>query len=144
MKPDTQLTDKPEPTSTVETIDIEARLSDLRRRINQAGQQIDEYKAKTAAAMGGGVFLGLLAGVAGYDLAIGKAGVWMAVGLTRPMLVWLALAFGAVSLILLTTTGLRHLRRDHQTEQGLAELEEELAGLLEHTDAGSRLSKQGL
>jgi hypothetical protein len=116
---------------------MDRRLNDLRSRISDAGQQIDRYNAKTAAAMGGGVFLGLLALGAGYDLANGKGGLWLVMGISQPALVWLAICLAAACLLLLTAAGVHHRLRDRKRESGLAALQNELAGLLEDTDAGS-------
>jgi hypothetical protein len=128
VNPETHSIDPPE--ATVEAGDLEARMKELRGRISDAGQAIDEYKAATGAAMGGGVFLGLLAAGAAYDLAFGKAGIWQQIGVSRSMLVWLAFGFGAGSLALLLT-GLVRLRSSRRRgESALADLELEFARLL--------------
>lgn len=119
--------------SAVDLRETELRLNDLRSRISDAGQEIDEYNAKTAAGMGGGVFLGLLAAGAGYDLANGKGGLWLAIGVSRPMLVWLALGLAAACLVLLSAAGVHHRLRDRKRESRLAALEKELADLLDDT-----------
>ena len=75
MKPEKHSIDAPESQPAVEVSDLDARLSELRTRISDAGQSIDEYKTTTGMIMGSAVFLGLLAAGAGYDLVFGKAGI---------------------------------------------------------------------
>jgi hypothetical protein len=116
---------------------IENRQRDLRSRISEAGQQIDSYKAKTAALLGGGVFLLLLALGAAYDLAAGKAGVWLAFGITKNAFYWIAGGLAVGSLVLLGLGCRREHRRDRRREAGLAELEQELADLLESINSKS-------
>jgi hypothetical protein len=118
--------------------ETERRLNDLRSRISDTGEQIDRHNAKTAAALGGGVFLGLLAAGAGYDVANGKGGLWLALGISQPSLVWLAIGLASACLILLTAAGVHHRSRDRRRESNLAALQNELAGLLDDTQAGSR------
>src|SRR6185503_176251 len=69
---------------------LDSRLKNLRSGISDLAYQIDTYRSKTAAALGAGVFLSFLATLAAYDLVTGKGGVWLALGITRETLVWLA------------------------------------------------------
>ena len=126
----------PRETQTVEVRELDARLSELRMLISDAGQKIDEYKAVTGAAMGGGVFLGLLAALAGYDLFSGKDGIWQTIGLSHSMLTFLAFGFGTVSVGLLVAGFLRQRSSARLRESTLAELETELARLLERKGSG--------
>jgi hypothetical protein len=114
---------------------IEDRLARLRSEISDEGHALDAYKAKTAAAMGGGCFLFLLAMLAIYDLYAGKTGVWLSVGITRDLLTWVGGALAAVSLALLALALLRQRRRDRTREARLAELELEYADLLDRKES---------
>ena len=87
--------------------------------------------------MGAGVFLILLAALAGYDLMTGKAGIWMAIGITRDTLYLVAYGCGGVGVALIAHALIRRLRRDRKREVELAELEQEYSRLLDHKAAGS-------
>jgi hypothetical protein len=106
-------------------------------QIRDAGQAIDEYRAGTGAAMGAGVFLGLLAAGAGYDLVFGKAGIWQGIGLSRSMLTWLTFLFGGASIVLLITGWFRQRSSGRAGESSLADLELEFARLLERKERGT-------
>jgi hypothetical protein len=110
---------------------VESRLARLRSEISDEGQALDAYKAKTAAAVGAGVFLLLLALLAAYDLFMGKSGVWLSVGITGEHLTWIGGALAAVSLGLLGLAVLRERGRDRAREARLVELEQEYAELLD-------------
>lgn len=120
---------------------IEEQVEGLRERISDAAHEIDVYKTKTAAAMGAGVFLFLLAIGAAYDIASGKAGLWFLFGVTRETLNWLAGGLALASICLFAMAAIRHRKRDIEGEARLAELEEELARLLDRRDEISRLSE---
>ena len=137
MKPEEHSIDTPEGQNAVEVRDLDSLLNDLRVQIGDAGQAVDEYRAGTGAAMGGGVFLGLLALGAGYDLMFGKAGIWRAIGIGHSMLTWLTILFGAASVILLATGWLRQRSSGRARESKLAELELELARVLERKERGT-------
>jgi hypothetical protein len=143
----TSSTNKPPPSAdppAADSREIERRVNDLRSRISDAGHEIDEYNAKTAAAMGGGVFLGLLAAGAGYDLANGKGRLWLVIGVSQPTLVWLVIGLAVGCLFLLAAAGILHRSRDRKRESGLAALEKELAGLLGETDhSPSAINQEG-
>ena len=121
----------------MEVRDLDARLNELRVQISEAGQEVDEYKAATGAALGAGVFLGLLAAGAGYDLILGKAGIWRGIGISNSMLTWLTYLFGGASVVLLMTGWLRQRSRARGREAKLAELELEFARLLDRKEHGT-------
>lgn len=113
---------------------IESRLTRLRSEIDDEGQVLDTYKAKTAAAMGVGVFLFLLAILATYDLFAGNSSVWSSVGITSDFLTWVSAALAAGSLALLSLAFLRERKRDRAREARLIELELEYAELLDRRE----------
>jgi len=110
---------------------IDAQLKNLRSSISDLGHQIDSYKAKSAAAAGAGVFLLLLAALATYDLSTGKSEVWGVQGLSREILVGIAIAFGGGAIILLVYAFTRITRRDHNLDARLDLMEQEYAELVE-------------
>ena len=119
------------------TESLEAQLNNLRSSISDLGYQVDSSKTKTAAALGLGVFLLLLAGGAVYDLIAGKGGVWLMLGVTREALFWIAAGLGGIAAILLIV-GFRSVRRpDLSAKAKLEQLEQEYAELIErrNTDA---------
>lgn len=120
---------------SVESDQIEARIKQLRLKIDDAGYEIDAYKSKTAAAMGGGLFLLLLAAGAVYDLVTGNASIQFALGVTRYQFYLLAFALAASSITLIATGIARQEKRDRSREAKLDELERELADMLEHRNA---------
>ncbi|HXG67074.1 MAG TPA: hypothetical protein VNO70_18365 [Blastocatellia bacterium] len=117
---------------------IEKQLQDLRVRISDLAQEIDTYRAKTAAALGGGVFLFLLALVAAYDIFMGKTGLWTAVGATQESVYWIGAGLAVASLALLGLAIMRERRRDREREAQLRRLEQEFARLLEARDTLSQ------
>jgi hypothetical protein len=122
----------------LETIDTQ--LKNLRSSISDLAYQVDTYKSKTAAALGAGVFLAFLAALAAYDLVTGKGGVWLALGVTRETLVWLARGLG-VSAAVLLMVGLRRARMsDGDVRARLDSMEREYAELLERKEHGARSS----
>ena len=119
----------------------DTRIQDLRRRgsllksqIEEIGAQVDSRKARTAAALGGSVFLLLMAAGAAYDIVNKKSSVWGAVGISREELHWLAGLFAAVGLLLLCVGVARTRRRDPSRDAKLAELELEMAELDDSSD----------
>jgi hypothetical protein len=117
---------------------IDQQVLEARSRISDLGFEIDAEKASTGLAMGGGVFLILLAALAGYDLLTGKSGIWLAVGVTRDALTWIAYGCGAGGVALMAQALVRRYRRDRRRENELAELEQEYARLLDLKDLKSR------
>jgi hypothetical protein len=118
-----------------EIASIDKQVVAARSRISDLGFEIDSYKASAGLAMGGGVFLILLAALAGYDLLTGKSGIWLAVGVTRDTLIWIAYGFGVAGAALIALALARHYRRDHKRETELADLEQEYARLLDLKDS---------
>ena len=117
---------------------LEAQLKKMRSSIIDLGYQVDSYKAKTGAALGGGVFLLLLAAGAAYDLVAGNVGMWLTLGATRETLVWITCGLGAGATILLVF-GFRRVRRSEISAKArLEKMEQEYAELLERSDAGAR------
>ena len=110
---------------------IDAQLINLRSSISDLAHQIDLYKTKTAAALGGGVFMLLLAAGAGYDLIAGKTGAWSMVGLTHQTLFVIAMGLVVGSIVLLAIGLLRSRNRDTSLDIKLDQLEQEYADLLE-------------
>ena len=120
---------------------LDSRLKNLRSGISDLAYQIDTYRSKTAAALGAGVFLSFLATLAAYDLVTGKGGVWLALGITRETLVWLARGVGVTAVILLMV-GFRRVRlTDAGVRERLDLMEREYSELLERKDASARSSQ---
>lgn len=120
---------------SAESDQIEARIKQLHLKIDDIGYEIDAYKSKTAAAMGGGLFLLLLAAGALYDLATDNASIQFALGVTRYQFYLLAFALAASSISLIATGIVRQGKRDRNREAKLDELERELADMLERKNA---------
>ncbi len=118
-----------------ESNSTEKHIIQLRARISDLGFELDAEKAGLGLAMGAGVFLILLAALAGYDLMTGKAGVWIAVGITRDTLNLVAYGCGGVGVALIAYALIRRLRRDRKRDAELAELEQEYSRLLDHKSA---------
>ena len=106
-------------------------MKELRSLISEEGQVVDSYKATTAAALGAGVFLGLLALGGGYEIVADNARLWLGLGITHSMIYWITgiLAFASLALFAIAT--LRERQRDRNREARLDELENELADLLD-------------
>ena len=120
---------------TVEPRD--AQLDKLRSSINDLGHEVDSYKSKTAAALGGGVFLLLLAVGAAYDLAVQKSASWLMLGVTRETLSWIAYGFGGLAILLVVLALVRIKRRDSNLDVRLDKLEQEYAEILERRSRDS-------
>ncbi len=125
----------PDP-DTVESADV--HLVSLRSSISDLGHDIDLYKAKTGAALGGGVFLLLLAAGAVYDLIAGKGTAYLALGIARQTLISIAAGLAGVAMILLGIALVRLKRRDTSLEIKLDRMEQEYAELLEIRNEGRR------
>ncbi|HJQ70400.1 MAG TPA: hypothetical protein VKA70_15590 [Blastocatellia bacterium] len=121
----------------------ETREKELRSLISDEGQAVDSYKAGTAALMGLGVFLGLLALGGVYEIVAGNAGPWLRLGITRVMLYWITGGLGLVSLALFAAAARRERRRDRDREARLASLESELADIIEGGEEKSGVEKKG-
>jgi hypothetical protein len=117
-----------------ESSSIDKQLMELRSQIRDVGYEIDLYKASVAGSMGGGIFLLLLAGGAGYDLVTGKEGIWSPMGVTHNLLLFIAWALGVAGAALLIQGFLRHRRRDLEREARLAELQQQYALLLDRKE----------
>ncbi|HXU37089.1 MAG TPA: hypothetical protein VN937_12065 [Blastocatellia bacterium] len=110
---------------------IDAQLTNLRSSISDLAHQIDVYKTKTGAALGGGVFLLLLAAGASYDLIVGKSAAWSMIGMTRETLIWIATGLVVAAILLLAIGLLRTKHRDPSLDIKLDQMEQEYAELLE-------------
>src|SRR6266850_3866648 len=115
----------------------DAQLEKLRSSINDLGHQVDSYKTKTAAALGGGVFLLLLAAGAAYDLLVQKSASWLMLGVTRGTLAWIAYGLGSCAIILVLLALVRIRRRDITLDVRLDKMEQEYAEMLEHKNTRS-------
>ena len=108
-----------------------ARISELKSQVRELGDAVDSYKARTAGAMGGAVFL-LLLGVGGaYDLLNGNQSISTTIGVTQNLFKWVTIILGSTGLVLLLVALRRESKRDRTIERRLARLEDELADLLE-------------
>jgi hypothetical protein len=113
---------------------VERRIGEVRSEIRDIGGEIDTQKTMVAAAMGGGVFLALLALLAAYDLFTGKADVWRSVGVTRELLRWLAIGMGLAALLCVRKGASLLRRRDPSRAARIEELQRELEWLLARKD----------
>ncbi len=126
----------PEQTAlSAESDQIDARIKQLRLKIDDLGYEIDAYKNKTAAAMGGGLFLLLLAAGALYDIVTGNASIQFALGVSSDQFYMLAFALAASGIALLIIGAIRQRKRDDGREAKLDEFERELADMLERKKA---------
>lgn len=117
---------------------LDAQLKNLRLGISDLGQQVDTYKTKTAAALGAGVFLLLLAAGAACDLALRMGGTWLTLGVTREAMIWIVGGAGGSAIALLLLGIVRARRRDIDLVARLDRMEHEYAELLERRDAVGR------
>lgn len=118
-------------TAPDESSSTEKHIIEVRSAISDLGFEIDAEKAGLGLAMGAGVFLILLAALAGYDLMTGKAGVWIAIGITRDTLNLVVYGCGGVGVALIAYALIRRLRRDRKREAELNKLEQEYSRLLD-------------
>lgn len=107
-------------------------MSELRSRINEMGDEADLQRAKTAAALGGGVFALLLALGGIYDLATGNASVRIALNVSREVFTVINIALAVLAVALLALALIRERSRNRLREEELDALEEEFARLLDH------------
>ena len=105
----------------------------MKSRIEELGGRVDSYKARTAAAMGAGVFILLIAGGAVYDNFTKNRSVWGTLGVSRDGLSWVAGGLVLAGAGLLAMGALRARRRDTINNSKLAEFEKELAELPEES-----------
>jgi hypothetical protein len=101
----------------------------LRNDIRDLGDQIDSYKARTAGAIGAGVFLLLLALGGAHDLISHNTSISGAIGITQADFKWIVIAFGAGGVGLMLLGLFRQWRRDRGREILLATMQRELARL---------------
>ena len=97
----------------------DARLKTLRSNISDLAYQVDSHKTRTAAALGAGVFLLLLAAGMFYDVVSGKSGIWLTIGIDHGALIWVAIAFGAIATVLLLIGFVLSKRRDVELDHRL-------------------------
>jgi hypothetical protein len=116
----------------------DAQLKTLRSSISDLGHQVDSRKTLTAASLGAGVFLLLLAAGAAYDLIDHRGGAWLTLGITREILIWTAGALGAGAIVLLVFGFVRVRMRDTKVDARLEQMMQEYAELLERRDAVAR------
>ena len=112
---------------------VQERRRELKSRIEELGGRVDSYKARTAAAMGAGVFILLIAGGAVYDHFTKNRSVWGTLGVSRDGLSWVAGGLVLAGASLLAIGVFRGRRRDTVPNSKLAELENELAELREES-----------
>lgn len=117
---------------------FDAQLKNLRSRISDLGHQVDSYKTKTAAALGGGVFLMLLAAGAAYDLVVHKSASWLMLGVPHKTLVWIVYGLGGCAIVLVLFAIVRIRRHDTNLDVALDHLEQEYAELLDRRETNSR------
>jgi hypothetical protein len=117
---------------------LEKELTELRSQISDLGFELDTHKAGTAASMGGGVFLVLLAVIVGCDMFAGKGGIWSPLGITQDALLFITWGLGIAGVALLAQGYLRQSRRDRKPEARLAELQKQYTLLLDRKDAASK------
>lgn len=117
---------------------FDAQLKNLHSRIGDLGHEVDSYKTKTAAALGGGVFLMLLAAGEAYDLFVNKSAAWLMAGVAHETLEWMVYALGGCAIVLVLFAIVRVRRRDTSLDIELDQLEQEYAELLERRKINSR------
>jgi hypothetical protein len=117
---------------------FETQIKSLRSSISDLGYHVDSYKTLTAAALGGGVFLLLLAVGGAYDLVAHKSGAWLTLGISRETLIWIVSALGGGAIVLLLFALVRMRRRDRNLDARLDRMEQEYADMLERRDSVAR------
>jgi hypothetical protein len=105
------------------------QITTLRNDIRDLGDQVDSYQAKTAGALGAGVFLLLLALGGAYDLINHNTSLSGAIGISQASFRTLVIGLGGGGGVLFLFGLIRRWRRDREQETRLAELEQELARL---------------
>lgn len=123
------------PTDAAELDSIEKRMNEIHALIKEMGGQADLYRAKTAGALGGGVFTAMLALGAAYDLATGNSSVQIGLGVSRSTFIVIAIALAIASIGLFALAAMRERNRDNGRAAQLDELEEEFARLLDRKNA---------
>ena len=116
-----------------ESIDVQLR--NLRSSISDLGYKVDSFRAKTAAALGLGVFLLLLSAGAGYDLISARQLVWQMLGVSREALTWITAIAGSVAIGLLSYGLLLTKGADSDARARLEQMEEEYAELVERQNS---------
>ncbi|MBI3653701.1 MAG: hypothetical protein HY231_21935 [Acidobacteria bacterium] len=114
----------------IDSAAIDHRVRELRAAIGDLAMAVDTHKTKVAGGVGGGVFLFMLAGLATYDLVNGKAGLWLSLGITRDLLLWLAMGLGLAALVAFAYALRLEKNRDHERDEKLQAMEQELQRLL--------------
>jgi len=101
----------------------------LRSDIRDLGDEVDAYQAKTALAMGAGVFL-LLLGLGGlYDLINHNTSVRGALGISQVTFTFVVIVLSGTGAVLMLLGLFRRWRRDLERESRLVRMQEELARL---------------
>lgn len=106
-------------------------LASLKLEISELGSQVDSYRAKTAGALGGAVFLLLLAAGGAYDVINHNNTIGFAIGISPTGFQAVVIALGVVGLVLALVGIFRQTRRDTSLELRLAQLERDL---VDHQD----------
>jgi hypothetical protein len=107
------------------------RIAALKSDISTLGGEVDLHKAKTARAMGAGVFLLLLAGGGVYDIVNHNVSISTAAGMSFETFTNIVIAAGCVGAGLLVLAVVWQVRRDRSREERLEQLELELADVLD-------------
>jgi hypothetical protein len=123
---------------------IDDQLRNLRSNISDLGYEIDSFKAKTAAALGLGVFLLALSALAMFDVLSVKQVVWQMLGVTRDALIWIAAIGGSASVTLLLFGFLRVKRSDTGASTRLEQMEQQYAELVEQKSHSQRTGDIGM
>lgn len=97
----------------------------LKTSIRDLADEVNSRKARAGGAVGGGLFLLLLSGIAGYDLIRGNLAVWLAIGLSRQTLLLSGVVLALTGLLLLAAGLLRLRPGARREEERLAALERE-------------------
>ncbi|HLG16497.1 MAG TPA: hypothetical protein VJH03_18620 [Blastocatellia bacterium] len=119
------------------TTSIDVRLTKLRSRISDIGQQIDSQRAKTGAALGGGVFLLLLAVGGFYEAVWGQPAFWSELGITAIQFRWITVALFVVGFGALAVGAARVVRRGrNRYDVELEDLQRELERLTDSRQSG--------
>ena|SRR5262249_21057301 len=117
---------------------LDVQLRNLRSSISDLGYEVDSFKARTAAALGLGVFLLLLSAGAAYDLFSARQLVWQMFGVSRESLKWIAAVVGFAAISLLVYGILRIKGSDTAASTRLEQMEQQYAELVERQNALAR------